>query len=254
MKKLKIIFIVAAIIFALVIVFVAMAALYMFFSGHTTTQYVDYQIVDDGLLWKNPNGLEWGKYEAEYRLKEEYPISKIQYRYQRIPDESNDKFIGAWIAFGDSWGYSFTAPTVLVHPDHKFDVWCDWHINKIEIYQNLDEVNLYPDDKFIRVVASSEDGEIISELIERRLENNQGHQTITPDMPDITKYYIRLSFDESESIVWAARIEIYNGKIILECGKLGMRLHEYDSDNEVVYNMVIPSGTPLYDFIMDAIS
>ncbi len=253
-RKLKIIFVVAAIIFALIVVFVAVAAFYILLSGHTTTRYVDYKIVEKNLIWKNPDGLECGQYKVEFNSEKGAEISRIKYLYKKISGESNEKFIGAWISLGDDWHYPYSFPTVLVHPNNEFDLWRDWHISKIEIYKNLDKTTSYPNDKAIRVVASSKDETIISELIERRLENNQGMPTITPNMPNITKYYVRLSFDESDSIVWATRIDTYGDSIILRCGKYGTWLNRYDPEYEIAHDIVIPSGTPLYDFIMEAIS
>ncbi len=267
MKKFKKAFKILGIIaVVLAVVFISSSLTYILLFEHATVQYANYEIIDRNLTWKKSGGVYWGSYKIGYGIEEGRASYVHRYLYKKIRGESTDEFIGAW-AYCSSTGifpsrYEF--PIVLVNPNCEIDVWSDWNVDKIEIYKPVkyfylaksrvgsNGVRYDPEDTVVEIIESTDDKAIISELVDMRINNKSESLKITQSPHKKYEYYIRLNFEESESIVWEAQIGTYLDKIILYCNSGNEYYHSPDKD--IGKDIVILPGTPLYDFIMDAIS
>ena len=247
MKKLKIIGIVLLII---VILAVITSVLYWFLSHHETEKYKDYTVIDANLTWRYALP-SWGRYNADiYEPDNAHPYTHVHH-YKKLLGESDGKFIGAhiqciafpWNRYEENW--------VLINPDYKLDIWRDWHVNEIEIYEKI--YNSKNGEYTKKIIASTKDKDAIFEFVEKRIDN--AHVDTAPLSGEFAdkSYGIRLSFEESNNIVWDAGISFYeDGSLSIYCDSRHIR--EHDEDFAKIESVVIFPGTPLYDFIMEAIS
>ncbi len=234
--------------------------------------YKNYQCADPNLVWINSDEPYLNTYSRIIKIGNS--ASYIHRNtYKKISGEDEDKVIGSlfnchWIGFfGGSDEYAIQ---VLFAPDEEVDVWQDWHVSKIEIisvsgYKEMDERDrpyYYRSQKFdisqpiFDVIATTTSDELISELhqsIEILDESPSNRQFVN------TKYKIRVSFEESESIVWEADILADKLGRWIYSFRLGREVFQINPENHLphyttAFTPIIERDTPLFNFILDAIS
>lgn len=148
-------------------------------------------------------------------------------------------------------------------------MWQDWHVSKIEVisvsgYKEMDERDspYYSKsnrwdmgDPIIDIVASTTSKEIISQMYQC--------VEIADERPEGQKirgygYRIRVSFEESESIVWEGDVVVYQidreniGYMIMRTKPYAENEGHTSSHTGTTFTQMILLGTPLYDFLFEA--
>lgn len=184
-----------------------------------TDVYSNYEVVDANLTWKN-TGRMLGKYTAQ-----EQEVS-VNYKYKKIRGEDKDTFIGAWRQ--PDMLFSGGTNVILVSPNTALDVFKDWTVKEIELflvdsYTNSKDspfIDYEPSDIQRVTIANTDNEDIIDEFI-MLMEEEPESAKISDDYLDEKPLPqnnvkrplycgIRIHFDDSDGIVWEARLRICN--------------------------------------------
>lgn len=133
---------------------------------------------------------------------------------QRIAGESDDMFIYAAVLPQLPLGRSDRV--IMQNPNHYVDVWNDWTVEKIELYC-IDGYKPIKQDKPANIptdiIATTQEGECLSDIKMLVESSDEWAKQNIPDGyvrgNDNCFFYVRVYFEESESIVWDSQVECY---------------------------------------------
>ncbi len=146
----------------------------------------------------------------------------VSYRiWYRQPNSVNDEnFVCASVRMN----FPLASPDLVVmqNPDKYVDVWKEWTITKAEIYyQDINSVkSLWEEDEPARtpteIIGTITDTEVFGELVDfvtkddysDKVELSENYERETYGDGSV-KLYIRVHFEESETIVWDSEIDCY---------------------------------------------
>ena len=216
MKLFKKIFCIALIAFSVCMLLLLLYAGCYYLKYQETDKYKDYEIIDKHLTWTKSSGPYWNTYKD--KIDTTGPLLHEHYTYKKISGESEENLIGAWymfdlmeIIFSDT---KHQGTCVLVNPEYELDVWNDWTVNKIEVYEIVEikydrdsETRYDPAQTQINVICQTEDSDMFSEF-KGIIMTDQEKSHYSP-YGEPKSYYLRVSFDESDAIVWDAQLYVY---------------------------------------------
>ncbi len=146
----------------------------------------------------------------------------VSYRiWYRQPNSVNDEnFVCASVRMN----FPLASPDLVVmqNPDKYVDVWKDWTITKVEIYyQDINDAKpLWEENEPSRtpaeIIGTITDTEVFAELVDFVTNDNYSNKVEIPENykretygDGSLKLYIRVHFEESETIVWDSEIDCY---------------------------------------------
>lgn len=134
---------------------------------------------------------------------------------QRIAGESDGMFIYAQVLPQIPLGPS--DKVIMQNPDHYVDVWNDWTVEKIELYWidlNKPIAQDKPANIPTAVIGTTQEGECLSNI---KMLVESSDEWAKQNIPDgyvresyDCFYYVRVYFEESESIVWDSQVKCYH--------------------------------------------
>ena len=144
--------------------------------------------------------------------------------YYRPEGTSDDQFVCVTMS------HIFMSPKTYVfqNPENLVDVWTDWTIREIQVYYPVSEIDPFSGEIArtpAGILASTTDAECIAQLIhcitseetrdfaevreEADVDGGLYRKDLDGDSSKNTRIYIRVFFNESESIVWDSQIGCY---------------------------------------------
>ena len=217
-----------------------------------TDAYEDYRCVDYNLTWDKSSSTRFARYTDSE--------DGYQYTYVKIKGESPDDYIGAFAS--ESGFFTTSYRLILASPDMNIDIWKDWSIKEIELQAELSQENkglggsYYPEEAKRHTIASSNDNTMIkntvsllSNIIETSKPDNYKRLN-----PIDQHFYLTIYFNETEHIVWEAKIAIWipNDEELDNIACLNILYSHSNGRIEDKY-MFIPSTDPLGKFICDSL-
>ena len=172
-----------------------------------TEEYITYRVYDSLLVCVDPE-------DASSRWSREYP--EWSFYYHDVPGHSDDQFV--WTRRTRAVLYPSTEEYhLLQNPDNLVDVWTDWTIQEIQIYTSRHSIE--SEERFetsnsdMQVITTITDPDCLAELL--TFVTSDESRPVTRDSIDglsawkTTYIYVRVIFNESESIVWDTMLRGY---------------------------------------------
>ena len=186
----------------------------------------------------------------------------LKISYRKIRGESDEQFIYANVFRFLDGNYK----AVMQNPDNYIDVWNEWTVEKIDVfYQSSYEPKKSKTARIpTKIVSSTQSADAIAELTEivvsekssGKIEIPKGYisEDYRKDVEPHYYFYIRVHFNESDNIIWDARIEVYYSE------ELQDRIIVMDNTkapsfyiNKEWKEYVLDKNTALYSWLNEAI-
>lgn len=154
--------------------------------------------------------------EVSFLNGSEYSTRRMSFK--KINGESDDQFVYATI-YPMILGASEKA--VMQNPDNYIDVWKEWTVEKIEVFYRSTYKPKKTETAIIptKIVSSTQSADAIAELTEivvsekssGKIEIPKGYisEDYREDVEPHYYFYIRVHFNESDNIIWDARLYGY---------------------------------------------
>lgn len=170
--------------------------------------------------------LNSGEYLGENKVK----ISDLPctFKYNAIAHCAEEEFVAAWMKINAP--FNAGENMVLQGPENDLDVLNDWTIKKVILYYYDINDKRNPDagdrataeDYHIVEIAEVEDEALFQEILEMKLNTTPkdgtcigGDYHLSYDSTlDDKHVYLRIFFEESDSIAWDSEIDVYESKEI----------------------------------------
>lgn len=222
-----------------------------------TDEYLDYFCQDYHLVCVDFEE-SLGKTEAKINHQ------RADIYYTAITDTSSNDFVIAYIdpivPFDSSDYY------IIQNPTENIDILNNWTLKEVQLYcKSIKDGNSKPvwgqpidNDSNAELLHTSTDGDLLNEVLpylnsEREAFKHDEHNVmfVTKNEENPARYYIRLLFNESNSIVWDSEVSIYQRND--ESREFIVTIDNGTIDNNyqcTTKNIEIPQSNALYDFIL----
>ena len=229
-------------------------------SHQDNDSYVDYVYKDPHLVC-----VKEGESVGMQIIEKDGP--DCTYYYKLIKEVSDDEFIAAYeVVYALLRGRNI----VLQSPDNDTNVLKDWKIKEIEVFYFDDnevggvfqkESATRQGDYIIHSIACTSESGIIEEFLDTILNSSRYtsfHKCVDKDnyeyvymyMPSL---YLRLHFEEMESLVWDAYISFYRDKTDNSKYEITLYCYTYgDKTERESYEIQLDSSSELYQMIWKA--
>lgn len=204
--------------------------------GREHTDYVDYLCCDYNLKC-----IAVGRPDGKYYTGED---ENYVFRYNRVKGESTDDFVNARVCL--KVPLATAQDFVLQNRSSFVNVIREWTVKDVFVYEERTVDGETVPKFLVRVTDLDKKQKIVSE-IRKIADSEQGNAT---GALDFTNFYLRLTFEESESIVWDSWLMISeDGAYVMHGGlAIGDKYYEIDSDSRNPC-VLIGEDSALHSFI-----